>query len=147
VRTFDFEFTVPASQARVRDFHHDTSVLRVLTPPPAIMQVHSMEPLAEGSVSRFTIWAGPIPLRWEATHQDVSASGFTDVQTDGPMKSWAHTHQFIEMGSNETKVTEHIEYEHGGGFWGIVTRALFAPPALKALFLYRKFQTIRHCKR
>jgi ligand-binding SRPBCC domain-containing protein len=147
VKTFDFEFNVPASQERVREFHHDTSVLRILTPPPTIMQVHSMEPLGEGSVSRFTIWAGPIPLRWEATHRGVTDAGFTDVQTAGPMKAWAHTHQFLERGPNQTKVTEHIEYEHGGGLWGLVTRVFFSLPALKALFFYRKVQTVRHCKR
>ncbi|NNE94671.1 MAG: hypothetical protein HKN24_01430 [Acidimicrobiales bacterium] len=146
MKTFDFEFTVPASQQRVRDFHHDTAVLRILTPPPTIMQVHSMEPLAEGSISRFTIWAGPIPLRWEATHRDVSDLGFTDVQTNGPMKHWEHTHRFTEAGPDQTMVTEHIEYEHGGGLWGAVTRAFFSAPALRALFAYRKFQTRRHCR-
>ncbi|MBT8241842.1 MAG: hypothetical protein KJN63_11505, partial [Acidimicrobiia bacterium] len=109
--------------------------------------VHSMEPLGEGSVSRFTIWAGPIPLRWEATHRNVTEAGFTDVQTDGPMARWEHTHTFRPLNLETTEVQEHIEYQHAGGFWGVVTRVFFAPPALKALFAYRRFQTVRHCKR
>lgn len=145
--TFDYEFTVPASRKRVREFHHDTSALKILTPPPSIMQTHSIEPLAEGSVSRFTIWAGPIPLRWEATHHDVSDEGFTDVQTAGLMQMWAHTHRFIEIGPEETKVTEHIDYEHPGLPRALITFPIFNKLALKGLFAYRKRQTIRHCTR
>ncbi len=146
VPVFDFEFTVDAPLHRVRAFHHDTSALKILTPPPTIMQIHSIEPLAEGSVSRFTIWAGPIPIRWEATHCDVDEHGFTDVQTDGLMASWRHTHRFIDQGDMTTLVKEHIEYDHPTGPAGILSRLIFGKPALRALFAYRRFQTRRHCR-
>ena len=45
---FDYSFTVDAPLAAVRDFHHDTSALKRLTPPTTIVQLHSIEPLAEG---------------------------------------------------------------------------------------------------
>ena len=147
VRTFDFEFTVEAPQAVVRDFHHDTAVLKILTPPPTIMRVHSMEPLGEGSVSRFTIWAGPLPIRWVATHHNVDENGFQDVQTSGPMEHWAHTHRFVAEGLNQTRVIEHIEYEHPRFPKLLLTYAIFGPLSLRALFEYRKFQTKRHCER
>ena len=88
------------------------------------MQIHSVEPLAEGSVSRFTLWVGPLPLRWTAIHKHVSGNGFTDVQESGPAKKWEHTHTFVELDTMRTAVKEHIEYEHKRGFWGLVTRLL-----------------------
>ena len=84
---FDFGFTVNASLPVVRDFHSDTRALRRLTPPPALIRLHEVEPLAEGSVSMFTLWVGPLPLRWTAVHRRVSERGFTDVQSVGPAKS------------------------------------------------------------
>ncbi|MEM9712945.1 MAG: cyclase [Actinomycetota bacterium] len=140
---FDFRFTVDASLEQVSAFHHGTEVLQQLTPPPTIMRVHEAEPLGEGSVSRFTVWFGPLPIRWEATHSDVSENGFTDTQTSGPMRRWVHTHRFSEIAPGTVEVHEHIEYEHGGGAWGVLTRLLFSKPALLAQFTFRKLVTRR----
>ncbi len=140
---FDYEFTVDAPLDAVREFHHDTSALKTLTPPPTIVQLHEIQPLAEGSVSKFTLWVGPLPLHWTAVHRDVSDSGFTDVQAEGPAKKWEHTHTFTAVDAETTRVNEHVEYEHAGGFWGLVTRALFAKPNLWTMFTYRKWATRR----
>ena len=138
---FDYRFTVRASLEAVRDFHRDTSALKRLTPPPTIVQLQQIEPLGEGSVSRFTLWVGPLPLRWEAIHRGVSEHGFTDVQSQGPAKRWEHTHSFTPVAEGTTEIHEHIEYEHKTGFWGIVTRLLFARPNLYFMFTYRKLAT------
>ena len=138
---FDYRFTVQASIEAIRDFHHDTSALKRLTPPPTIVQLHDIEPLGEGSTSKFTLWVGPLPLRWTAVHRDVSENGFTDVQAEGPAKRWEHTHTFVPVSETATELREHIEYEHKTGFWGIVTRVLFAKPNLYFMFTYRKFAT------
>jgi ligand-binding SRPBCC domain-containing protein len=147
VPVFDYEFVVDAPLADVARFHHDTSALKRLTPPPTIVQLHEIEPLAEGSVSRFTLWVGPLPLRWTALHRDVSEQGFTDVQTAGPAKKWEHTHRFLPINDNQTQVHEHIEFEHRRGFWGLVTRVLFARPNLRVMFAYRKWVTRRAVRR
>lgn len=143
---FEYRFTVPASLEVVREFHHDTSALKRLTPPPTIVQLHRIEPLAEGSTSRFTLWVGPLPLHWTAVHRDVSENGFTDVQTEGPAKKWEHTHTFVALSAVSTEVQEHIEFEHKNGFWGLVTRLLFAKPNLYFMFTYRKWVTQRSCR-
>ncbi len=145
--TFDYQFTVNAPQEAVRRFHHDTSALKILTPPPTIVQLHDIEPLAEGSVSRFTLWVGPLPLKWKAVHRDVTDQGFTDIQAEGPAKKWEHTHTFVALDDHTTEVREHVEYEHAGGFWGLVTRFLFAKPNLYAMFTYRKLATRRALKK
>lgn len=144
---FDYCFTVAAPLEAVRAFHRDTRALKRLTPPPSFVQLHEIQPLAEGSVSRFTIWAGPVPLRWTAVHRDVSEHGFTDVQTSGPARKWEHTHTFRALGDRRTEIHEHIEYEHHPGMQGVLTRALFSPLNLRLMFAYRKRVTRRHLRR
>jgi ligand-binding SRPBCC domain-containing protein len=139
--TFDFRFLVEASLPAVREFHHDTRALKRLTPPPTLVQLHEVEPLGEGSVSRFTLWVGPLPLRWRAVHRDVSQTGFTDIQAEGPARRWEHTHRFTAITPQLTEIHEHIEFEHKSGFWGVVTRMLFAYPNLWLMFTWRKFVT------
>ena len=141
MNTFDFQFTVNAPRALVAAFHHDTRILKKLSPPPMFVQIHSFEPLADRSLADFTLWFGPIPLRWRARHSNVSESGFTDTQEEGPMAYWQHRHQFESVGPTHTIVREHIQYEHPAGLKGLFTRMLFNPAGLYLLFTYRKLRT------
>jgi ligand-binding SRPBCC domain-containing protein len=143
---FDYRFSVPASLAAVRDFHRDTRALKRLTPPPVFVRLHRVEPLAEGSVSEFTLWVGPLPLRWTAVHRNVSDRGFTDVQAAGPAAKWEHTHTFVPLADGRTEIREHIEYEHKSGPIGLVTRILFAKPNLLGMFCYRSLVTRWHLR-
>jgi ligand-binding SRPBCC domain-containing protein len=145
--TFDYSFTVDAPLTAVSAFHHDTRVLKMLTPPPIFVQVHQFEPLGEGSRAEFTMWFGPFPVRWVAIHSDVSQNGFTDTQQRGPLKSWQHTHRFTAVAPTVTRVHEHIEYEHDRGLRGLVSRLLFAKPGLYFLFTARKLITRRRLRR
>lgn len=140
---FDFKFNVRAPVTAVSEFHFEPGILNTLTPPLLIMQIHKFEPLSEGSVAEFTMWMGPVPVRWKAVHSEVSASGFTDTQTEGPMKSWAHTHRFSAVNETCTEVHEHIEFEHFGGLKGLWSRLLFPKPALFLLFHVRRWITQR----
>jgi ligand-binding SRPBCC domain-containing protein len=76
---FKYSFTVQAPVDTVTAFHHDTRVLKQLTPFPIVAQIHDYEPLADKSEAKFTLWFGPIPVRWHAVHSDVSPAGFTDT--------------------------------------------------------------------
>lgn len=140
--TFDYEFTVRASLAAVAEFHRDARALRRLTPPPIFVQMHRVEPLAENSAAEFTLWFGPLPVRWTAIHSDVDPQrGFTDTQQSGPMFFWQHTHRFEAVDDGATQVREHIEYAHHSGWRGVFSRLLFNPLALRALFVYRGLVT------
>ncbi|MFZ9091712.1 MAG: SRPBCC family protein [Planctomycetaceae bacterium] len=141
---FEFRFKVSAPLKVVSDFHFQQGILRKLTPPLMIMQVHRFDPLADGSIGDFTMWMGPIPVRWTARHQDVSVETFTDVQIKGPMKEWAHCHTFRALDDSTTEVHEHIEFEHHGGLRGLWSRLLFPKPALFMLFCWRAFATRRY---
>lgn len=140
---FDHRFEVNASVQAVSDFHYQPGILKKLTPPPTIMQVHQFEPLAEGSIAEFTLWMGPLPVYWKAEHSGVSSTSFIDRQVAGPMKSWVHTHTFNPLEDDRTEVHDHIEFEHYGGLRGVRSRLLFPRPALKTLFAYRAFATRR----
>ncbi len=144
---FDYVFQVDAPVEAVRDFHADTSALKRLTPPPTFVQIHSIEPMAEGSVSEFTLWVGPLPLRWRALHRNVSDRGFTDIQASGPAAKWEHTHSFIPLADGRTEIREHIEYEHKTGLRGLGTRFLFSRPNLWFMFGYRRLVTQRALRR
>jgi len=138
---FEFKFNVAAPVTAVSNFHHDTRILKKLSPPPIFVQIHRFEPLGEGSEAEFTLWFGPLPLHWLAVHSNVSPNGFTDTQARGPLKYWQHTHRFTAVSPHTTQVHEHIEYSHKPGLAGLLTRLLFNKVGLFALFAARKWLT------
>lgn len=140
---FETSFTVNAPLIAVAAFHADTSALKILNPPFIFVQFHRVDPLADGSISEFTLWIGPIPIRWRAIHSNVGPFGFTDTLKKGPMASWQHTHRFESVDPDTTRICEHIEYEYPSGWRGLTSRILFGSLGLKALFAYRKWAT-RH---
>lgn len=106
-----------------------------------------MEPLAQDSISRFTVWFGPLGIKWTAKHSDVDEDGFTDTHIAGPMASWVHTHRFVAIDSVTTSVLDHVEYDHKPLPRGLLTRVLFSKPAMRGLFTYRMIQTKRKVSR
>lgn len=141
--TFKTTFDVAAPLQAVADFHASTNALKLLNPPGMIVQLHRVDPMDEGSISEFTLWFGPIPIRWKAIHNDVSINGFTDRMVKGPAKTWVHNHRYEPISPSNTRVFEHIDYEHKSGLMGMFTRVLFSPLSLKILFAYRAWATKR----
>lgn len=134
----DWVTRVPASTEAVARFHAAPRIIRRLTPFVVPMSMHRMDPLAEGSIAEFTLWFGPLPVRWTARHIDVDPrTGFTDVQTAGPFRFWKHLHRFEATSNGATDIVEHVDYQHGPGWAGLLTRLLFSRPMLFLLFTYR----------
>ena len=140
---FEHRFHVSAAAKDVAAFHFDPGAFRQLVPPGTLLKIHRQDSLANGSISEFTLWMGPIPVDWKAEHSDVSETGFTDTQTAGPMLSWVHRHEFEPISDQETAVVDRIDYEHPNGIASVRTRLLFAEPALRLLFAWRAFATRR----
>jgi len=144
MNSFTHTFQVNATLQAVADFHRSTTVLKQLTPFPVIIQIHRLDPLAEQSISEFTLWMGPFPVRWVALHVRVDPlRGFTDIQTRGPLLHWQHTHAFEAVSDRVTRVSEQITYQHHPGFKNAWTRLLYAPWMLRLLFHYRSLVTRR----
>ena len=142
---FEHRFQVNASQQEVAEFHSHTTGFKALVPPFTPAVIHSApDPLVEGSILDFTLWAGPIPIRWESVIQDVSVEGFTDIQGQyGPYRAWTHRHNFIRVEDNITEVYDHVEASFRPHLlWGPVALGMWI--SLPLLFAYRKMQTIRH---
>jgi len=134
----DWVTRVSASTDAVARFHAAPRIIRRLTPFVVPMSIHRMDPLAEGSISEFTLWFGPLPVRWTALHINVDPHfGFTDVQTAGPFRSWRHSHRFEAAPEGGARIVEHVDYEHDSGWPGLLTRTLFSRPMLSLLFTYR----------
>jgi len=107
---FEHRFTVRASQEAVARFHASAQVLRAITPPPAILRIrHAPEPLGEGDHVIFTMWLGPIPIRWDSLIHDVSVAGFADKQVEGVFGSWVHRHHFVKVDGSTTEVYDVVE--------------------------------------
>lgn len=141
MRYYQHHFQVKAPIERVAEFHRGTHALKQLTPPPLIVQFKRVEPLAEGSQAEFTLWFGPIPIRWKAVHSEVDPlNGFTDTQVEGPFNTWVHRHGFRGVSPDSTLIVDAVQgqpSEHP--FWGMVSRFMWL--TLPILFSYRARQT------
>ncbi len=82
----------------VAEFHSYPDAMAAITPPPIFVQVHQAPPrVAEGQQMDFTMWLGPLPLRWQARFEDVTAAGFVDRMVQGPLAAWSHRHSFVAV--------------------------------------------------
>jgi ligand-binding SRPBCC domain-containing protein len=142
MKVFNSSFEVRAPLETVAEFYHDARVLRQLSPPPMIVQLHRVDPLGEGSIVDMTLWLGPIPIHWVAEHRQVDRrSGFLDIQSEGPMKVWRHRHSYGALDPRLTWIRDEIEFEHHSGWRGLFAGLLFNPLGLRFLFFYRALVT------
>ena len=138
MRHYRHTFQVKAPLDAVAEFHRSSAALRQLSPPPMIVQFHRMDPMGEGSVSDFTMWLGPIPIRWTAVHADVTTRhGFTDSQKRGPFRTWVHRHSFLEIDATTTEIVDEIEAEPGN----LISRLMWLNVPM--LFAFRGWKTRR----
>ncbi len=147
MKHYSHNFLVQAPLVRVAKFHSDTSALKYLTPPPLVVRFNEMQPHAEGSTADFTIWFGPLPVRWIARHSDVNpAAGFTDTQVAGPFETWIHRHSFVALDENCTIIRDTIQAQPSQHpFWGLISRMMWL--SLPLLFAYRAWRTRRVLER
>lgn len=140
---FEHRFTVKALASDVVEFHRHATGLKALTPPPAFMRFHSLpDPIQEGDSLSFSMWLGPIPIRWESSFPEISENGFVDTQGSGPFRSWTHRHTFTDLGEGIIEVRDQIEAHLDSNLWhGFVGLLMWS--TLPFLFKYRQIQTRR----
>ena len=136
-------FEVDAPLAVVAEFHAQSASMGAITPPPVVVRVHSAPSrLDDGDEMDFTMWLGPLPLRWLARIEDVSPTGFTDRQLSGPFRHWLHRHTFLPVDETTTAVLDEIELQlRPHLLWGLV--GLGMRLSLPLLFAYRGWKTRR----
>lgn len=138
---FEHRFRVRASAEEVAAFHSSSASMGAITPPPIIVRVHAApEKLTSGDQMDFTLWAGPVPIRWVACIEDASPRGFTDRQLSGPFGSWIHRHEFVRVDEVTTDVVDRIEATYKKHlWWGLVGRLMWF--GMPMLFAFRGKRT------
>jgi ligand-binding SRPBCC domain-containing protein len=140
---YQHSFRVHTSLAVVAEFHSRSASMSQITPPPLIVRVHAAPArLASGNVMDFTLWAGPMPLRWVARIEDAAETGFTDRQVRGPFARWMHRHTFTRVTDEITDVNDRVEVAlKRHPFWGPIGLLMWI--GMPALFAYRGWKTRR----
>lgn len=137
------EFTVQASQPAVADFHQRSESMGAITPPPVIVQIHrAPETLVEGDEMEFTMWLGPLPIRWLARIEQTTPVSFVDRQLRGPFAIWEHLHTYVAQPDGSTRVIDRVTAELSDHwFWKLVGLGMWLN--LPLLFAYRGWKTRR----
>lgn len=134
-------FEVNAPQAAVADFHQDAQSMAAITPPPVIVRVHRAPPrVADGQEMDFTMWLGPLPIRWQAAFEQVTPVSFVDRQMSGPFASWRHLHTYVATTPSRTLVIDEVEAELSSQWWRRLV-GLGMWMSLPLLFAYRGWRT------
>jgi ligand-binding SRPBCC domain-containing protein len=138
---YQHRFDVNATVEKVNSFHQSAKSLKSITPPFFFMSgIKAPARLSEGDEMAFTLWMGPLPVRWHARIENVDSYGFDDVQTNGPFESWTHRHRFERINDQVTRVVDNIEYTiRRHWFWGPIGVGMAL--GLPILFWYRAHRT------
>ena len=138
---YHHRFEVQAPLNAVADFHRQSASMGAITPPPVIVKIHhAPEILQEGDEMDFTMWLGPLPIRWVAAIEDVSPTGFVDRQMRGPFTRWEHRHTFVPVNTTTTAVIDEVTAELSSNpFWRALGYGMWLN--LAVLFAYRGWRT------
>jgi len=110
--TFRRSSQLPHPAAEVFAWHVRPGALERLTPPWSGVTVVSRNGSVrdEGSTVVLRMPAGPLGVKWVATHHDfVDGKSFRDEQTSGPFAAWNHTHR-VEPTAGGCVLEDTIEY-------------------------------------
>lgn len=144
---FNYSSLIDASVETVWQFHERPDILNLLTPPwqPVII-IRREGGLEIGAVSEFRLSLVGIPVPWIATHIEcIPNQLFVDQQTQGPMKSWVHRHEFSPQGG-KTKLIDQISYEIPGGLLSELFLGWWVNARLRDMFRYRHEVTKINCE-
>jgi ligand-binding SRPBCC domain-containing protein len=138
---YQHRFQVHAPLVQVAEFHQRTASMAAITPPPIITQMRRAPAvLGEGDEMEFTLWLGPLPVRWVARIEAVSVNGFTDRQLSGPFAKWVHHHIFTAVDEQTTEVVDEISLRlRSHPLWWLVGMGMRL--GLPALFAFRAWKT------
>ena len=140
---FQHRFQVQSPLTAVAAFHRQSASMGAITPPPVIVRVHQAPTiLQDNDEMAFTMWLGPLPIRWVARIEEVTPTGFVDRQLHGPFQTWVHRHTFRAIAPDVTEVSDEIEITLADSWlWQVVGYGMYLN--LPILFAYRAWQTKR----
>ena len=144
---FQYSSLIDASVETVWQFHERPDILELLTPPWQPVKIIRREGgLDVGAKSEFRLSLAGIPIPWIATHIECQSNRlFVDEQTEGPMESWVHRHEF-KLENGKTRLTDAIAYEIPGGWLSELALGWWVDSRLKDMFRYRHEVTKKQCE-
>ena len=141
---YTHRFRVRAPLSAVADFHRQTASMGKITPPPILVRVHRAPAQVDsGEQMEFTMWMGPLPVRWVAQFEDVAEDSFVDRQVRGPFAQWVHRHTFVAVDEQITEVQDEVivQLHEDSRWWQLVGFGMWM--GLPVLFAYRAWRTRR----
>ena len=144
---FQYSSLINATVETVWQFHERPDILELLTPPWQPVKIVRREGgLDVGAISEFRLSLAGIPVPWISTHIECEANRlFVDRQTDGPMESWVHRHEFMPE-NGKTRLTDAIAYEIPGGWLAEFCLGWWVNSRLRDMFRYRHKVTKTNCE-
>jgi ligand-binding SRPBCC domain-containing protein len=141
MRQFKHSFIVDAPIEAVAEFHRAASSMAAITPPPVVVRFERPPGRVESGLELdFTMWLGPLPVRWRARMEEVTSTGFIDRQLAGPFASWQHTHSFVALPDGRTEVVDEVDAAlKRHPVWGPVGAFMWLN--LPILFAFRGWKT------
>jgi ligand-binding SRPBCC domain-containing protein len=142
-------FADPHNLPRLMPPSQGAKILKLNLVPPRLpdgVSPHGFERMAgAGTEIHFKFRAIPyVPIheRWTALITEFSFHEyFSDIQKQGPFKSWHHSHTFeskIVDGVEGTVVGDDVEYEVGFGAVGTLLELLIFQRMMRAIFEHRR---------
>lgn len=140
---YNHRFQVRVPLSAVVEFHSHSASMAAITPPPIIVRIdEAPDVLQDGDEMAFTLWLGPLPLRWRARIEQVGPTGFVDRLLTGPYKSWVHRHAYSVVGPTATEVLDMVSVELSEQpFWRLIGLGMWL--GMPLLFSYRGWRTRR----
>jgi len=137
---FTFRQELPEhAPSDVFDWHERPGALERLTPPWGEVEVlHREGGIRDGAEIALRVSQGPLSFKWELRHRDyVHGRQFRDEQVSGPLKSWLHTHRFLDRPGGGTIMEDEVEVEPPLGAAGAAIGPTFIRSELERLFRFR----------
>ena len=135
--------TLPVSAEEAFAWHERPGALERLIPPWEDVRVASHgEGIRNGSRVVLVTRQGPLRLRWVAEHCDYQeGQQFRDIQVEGPLRHWNHTHTFHQATKDTSVLEDHVEYCLRGGVIGKIAAGRAIRTKIERMFAYRHATT------
>jgi len=137
---FEQEQLVRRTRGEVFAFFADAANLERITPATLHFEIRNPQPIAmcAGAIIDYQLSLFGLKFQWRTLIESFDPeSGFVDVQTKGPYRTWRHSHEFSDAPGG-TLVRDRVEYEVPFGLFGELARRLFVARQIRRIFDFRR---------
>ena len=147
MKSFEQSFKVNCNIDKVWDFYTDIKHLEIITPPQLKLRIieTSNQQVVEGLRMTLSTKLVLYSSKWHSIISlvDIFRHMYIDEMVKGPFKKWKHVHLFLEIGENQTVITDKIEFELPFFFLGKLMEG-YMQNNLRKIFEFRKIQTVSY---